>query len=182
MPAIANPIESPADDLKTYRLSNGTLVHLRPLRPQDATLESDFLRHLSPEYRAYRFLGLIKPTSAEVVEELTHPDPEEVVLAAMIDDDDGRRREVGVARFRPRPDRESCDCAVTVDPEWQRLGVGRLLMESLIEAARTRGLRQMYAVDPVRCLGSHKLAERLGFHLSADPEDPVATAFKLDLH
>lgn len=181
MPTIAHPIESPADDVKTCRLRNGAVVHLRPIRPDDAKLERDFLSHLSPEYRAYRFLGLIKSPSPEVAEELTHPDPEEVVLTAVVEDEGGRR-EVGVARFRPRADHESCDCAVTVDPEWQRLGVGRLLMENLIGIARSRGIQWMYAVDPVRCLGSHKLAERLGFQLCADPEDPVATSFKLDLH
>lgn len=180
MPAIANPIATPAEELRVCRLRNGALVHLRPIRPEDTELERNFLSHLSPEYRAYRFLGLIKSPSYEVAKELTHTDPEEVVLAAMVENQ-GRNREVGVARFRPRADGESCDCAVTVDPEWQHLGVGSLLMRNLIDAARSRGMHWMYAVDPARCLDVHKLAERLGFQPCVDPEDPVAASFKLDL-
>jgi acetyltransferase len=177
MPTIASTIE----DLKVVRLNNGALVHLRPIRSADAKLEYDFLSHLSPEYRSYRFLGLVKSPSPEVAQELTHPDPGEVVLTAMVEDEN-RFREIGVARFRPRTGHGSCDCAVTVDPEWQRLGIGRLLMESLIEVARTHGMQQMYAVDAVRCSGSHKLAERLGFRPCTDPEDSLTTSFRLDLH
>jgi len=181
MPAITNPIDLPVEELRACRLRNGALVHLRDIRPEDAKLERDFLSHLSPEYRAYRFLGLIKPPSSEVARELTHPDPEEVALIAIVDEE-GKPREIGAGRFRPRADGESCDCAITVDPEWQRFGVGSLLMQSLIEAAKSRGIQWMYAVDPVRCLGSHKLAQRLGFQPCSDPEDPASTSFKLDLH
>lgn len=181
MPAIANQIESPSEERRVCRLRDGTRVRLRPIRPEDANLERDFLSHLSPELRGYRFLGLIKSPSSQVAEELTHPDPGEVVLAAVVNED-GRDREIGVARFRPRPDGDSCDCAVTVDPEWQCLGVGGFLMSSLIDAARARGMRWMYAVDPARCLGSHRLAERLGFQSCTDPEDPMGSSFKLDLH
>lgn len=181
MSATTNPIESPLDELRACRLRNGALLHLRHIRPQDTDLEHDFLSHLSPEYRAYRFLGLIKSPSSEVARELTHPDPGEVALVAMVDDE-GQPREVGAGHFRPRAGGESCDCAITVDPQWQHLGVGSLLMESLIDAARSRGIQWMYAVDPVRCLGSHKLAQRLGFQSCADPEDPAVTSFKLDLH
>lgn len=176
MPTFASLIEDP----KVFRLNNGALVHLRPIRPDDAKLEYDFLSHLSPEYRAYRFLGLVKPPSSRVARELTHPDPEEVVLAAMVKDESGFR-EIGIARFRPRGDGPSCDCAITVDPKWQRLGVGRLLMESLIEIAQAHGMRRMYTVDSGRCFDSHKLAERLGFQPCADPEDPMTRSYRLDL-
>lgn len=177
----ADQTESRNAPLKVFRLRDGTIVQVRPLGPGDAAREQDFLAHLSPEYHAYRFLGLIKSPSSEVARELTHPDPGEVVLAALVEDH-GRAREIGVARFRPRADGESCDCAVTVDPAWQRLGVGGVLMQSLIDEARTRGIRWMYAVDAARCPGTHKLAERLGFHACTDPEDPIATSFRLHLH
>lgn len=180
MPAISHRTDSPSERQRVCRLRDGTLLQLRPIRAGDAALERDFLSHLSPEYRAYRFLGLIKSPSAQVVEELTHPDPDEIVLAALVTSA-GRTREIGVARYRPRDDGKNCDCAVTVDPAWQQLGVGRLLMQNLIDVARSNGIQQMYAVDAARCFGAHKLAEGLGFHTRPDPEDPASTTFELSL-
>lgn len=163
------------------RLRDGTVVCIRAIRPSDATREWAFLSRLPPELQAYRFLGLIKGPSHEAAEELTHVDPEiEVALVAIVRSTKGDR-EVGVARYRADPDSSHCDCAVTVDPAWQQRGVAGRLMRHLIEVARARGIRRMYAVDPVRCAEAHHLAERLGFHSRPDPEDPAVTTFELVL-
>jgi len=163
------------------RLRDGNVLHIRPIRPADAGRESAFLSRLSPEYRAYRFIGLIKRPDESVARELTCVDQEhEVALVALVHDRSGGT-EVGAARYCCGHDGSRCDCAVTVDPQWQQRGVGRLLMRHLIEVARMRGVRRMYAVDPVRCAGAHFLAERLGFHCRPDPEDPIVTTFELIL-
>ena len=163
------------------RLRDGSIVHIRPIRPADAAREGAFLTRLSPEYRAYRFIGLIKRPNENVARELTCVDPEhEVALVALVRDKNGET-EVGAAHYCSGDDHSRCDCAVTVDPQWQQRGVGRLLMRHLIEVARSRGIRRMYAVDPVRCAGAHRLAERLGFHSRPDPEDPIVTTFELVL-
>ena len=164
------------------RLRDGTLVNIRPIRPGDAERERAFLTRLSPEYRSYRFIGLIKRPSENVVRELTSIDPEhQVALVALVRAGSGEA-EVGAAHYCCGHDRSRCDCAVTVDPQWQQRGVGRLLMWHLIGIASARGIRRMYAVDPVRCAGAHRLAERLGFHCRPDPEDPIVTTFELVLH
>lgn len=163
------------------RLRDGSVLLIRPLRPEDAQREYRFLARLSPEYRAYRFLGLIKQPNAAVARELTHLDPQcETALVAIVEGPHGGV-EVGVAQYCASADGTHCDCSVTVDPAWQRRGVGHLLMHHLIDLARTQGIRRMYAVDPVRCAGAHHLAERLGFRSRPDPEDPVVTTFELTL-
>ena len=162
-------------------LFTGEAVLIRPLTPEDIARERAFLARLSPEYRSYRFLGLIKGTEESVLRELTQVDPtRETVLVAIARRDD-EDIEVGVARYRIGTKPEHCDCAVTVDPAWQRRGVGRLLMCHLIDVARTQGIRRMYAVDAARSAGAHRLAEQLGFRSCPDPEDPAATTFELEL-
>lgn len=165
----------------TECLADGSVVHIRPIDPGDVSRERAFLARLSPEYRAYRFLGLVPGADKGVARELTDVDPEsEVALVALKrNGEDGD--EIGVARFRVSADGGHCDCAVTVDPEWQRRGIGRLLMQRLIGIARARGIRRMYAADAARCVGTHLLAERLGFHSRPDPEDPAVTTFELTL-
>ena len=163
------------------RLRDGSDVFIRPIRPADIERERAFLSRLSPEYRAYRFIGLIKRPNDSVARELTCVDPARAVALVALVRERGGDAEIGAAHYCASTDGSRCDCAVTVDPRWQQRGVGRLLMRHLIEVARTRGIRRMYAVDPVRCAGAHRLAERLGFHCRPDPEDPIVTTFELVL-
>jgi GNAT superfamily N-acetyltransferase len=183
MSASANSMASTlAEEMRwTQRLRDGILVHIRPIDADDAPRELAFLSRLSPEDRSYRFLGLMKDVTEGVARELTQVDPaSEVVLIAVVKDgaDDV---EIGVARFRASRDGAHCDCAVAVDPAWQKRGVGGLLMRHLIDVAQTCGIRRMYSVDAARCAGAHLLAERLGFHSRPDPEDPVVTTYELML-
>jgi GNAT superfamily N-acetyltransferase len=165
----------------TERLRDSSVIKIRPIGPADADRERAFLERLSPEYRAYRFLGLIKASDASVVRELTQVDPAcEVALVAIVESAEGDR-EIGVARYRASSDNSHCDSAVTVDPAWQQRGVGSVLMRHLIEVAHGRGIRRMYSADAARCEGAHLLAERLGFHSRPDPEDPLITTFELTL-
>ena len=71
-----------------------------------------------------------------------------------------------VGAFRPRPAyRFIVEDSVYVAPEAKGRGVGRLLMERLIEAARALGFRQIVAVigDGHADSASVRLHERLGF-------------------
>jgi GNAT superfamily N-acetyltransferase len=163
------------------RLRDGNVVRIRSIRSGDAAREHAFLARLSPEDRAFRFIALIRAPDERVARYLTCTDPaREVALVALARGGD-REAEIGAAQYSASRDGSRCDCAVAVDPQWQRRGVGRLLMWHLIDVARTRGIRRMYAVDPVRCAGAHLLAERLGFHCRPDPEDPIVTTFELTL-
>jgi len=163
------------------RLRDGSVVRIRSIRPGDAEREHAFLARLSPENRANRFIALIRAPDERVARDLTCTDPaREVALVALARGGD-REAEIGAAQYCTSKDGSRCDCAVAVDSKWQRRGVGRLLMWHLIEIAHARGIRRMYAVDPVRCAGAHHLAERLGFHCRPDPEDPAVTTFELTL-
>lgn len=171
----------PAETQWIERLRDGIVVRIRPLSPDDGPRERAFLSRLSPEGRAYRFLGLVKRVDDDVAQALTCVDPAcEVALGAFAPAADGET-EVGVAHYRASPDGTHCDCSVTVDPFWQKLGLGRALMRHLIEVARARGIRRMYAVDAAGHAGAHTLAEHLGFHSRPDPEDPFVTTFELVL-
>jgi acetyltransferase len=162
-------------------LLNGRVAWIRDVELSDLQRERSFLSRLSPENRAYRFLGLIKDANEAVARELTAVDPAREVMLGAFADDDGREIEIGVARYLVSTDGRHCDSTVAVDPAWQKLGVGRSLMYRLIDIARARGIRRMYAVDAARCAGAHSLAEHLGFHARPDPEDPAVTTFELVL-
>ncbi|WP_300620351.1 GNAT family N-acetyltransferase [Dokdonella sp.] len=175
------PARSQSSRIWTERLRDGLVVQVRPLLPQDCNRERAFLAHLPEENLAQRFVGLVKPIDEAVVRDLTCPAPEcEATIGAFVPVEGGEI-EVGVAAYVTRPDGVHCDCTVTVDPDWQKLGVGRVLMKHLIEIAREHGIRRMYAMTECHT-GAHALGEYLGFHSRPDPEDPHVTTFELVLH
>lgn len=177
--ASIRPDESATDF--TVRLANGRSAHVRAIRMNDVQRDRAFLERLSPDMRACRFLGLVSDSNEEAARELTSIDGAHEVVLAAFSRIGGREVEIGVARYLASNDCAHCDCAVAVDPAWQKLGVGRALMRSLIDIARSHGIRRMYAVDAARCGSAHSLAERLGFRARPDPEDPAITTFELVL-
>ena len=164
-------------------LQDGTFVRIRQLTPEDCRREKAFLSRLPSEQRRYRFIGLVKPVDDAVVRELTCVDPAcEIALGAFVFAPvDGDEIEVGAAHYFADVQGRHCDCSVAVDPSWQKRGVGRALMRRLIDVARRRGIRRMYATNGAGHAGAHSLAERLGFRSRPDPEDPLVTAFELVL-
>lgn len=177
-----SPKEEPQHAGWTEKLNDGTELLIRAISTDDVKLEHDFLQHLSPEFRRYRFLGLVQDPTPEVVRELTEVDPRDESVFIAVVRRDGEESEIGAARFRVNKDGTSCDCSVTVSDAWQKRGVGSLLMRHLIEAARARGVRNMHAVDPVGHEGSHQLATRIGFQRRQDPEDPATVIYELPLN
>src|SRR5688500_16993203 len=129
-------------DMETLR--DGSRVTIRPITKTDLELERRFIEELSPESRRSRFLYSIGTPSEALLKKLTDLDEQrEAALIAVIDDG-LHQREVGVARFSRTPDGRA-EVAVTVSDDWQRRGLGTLLMKRLIELARLRGIRALYS-------------------------------------
>ncbi len=67
---------------------------------------------------------------------------------------------------------------VGVDPSVRRRGIGRQLMENLINEARTRGVKSLFLEVRLSNGGARGLYEKIGFHLAGkrpryyrDPEE-----------
>jgi GNAT superfamily N-acetyltransferase len=173
--------EAMKEEIWQGRLRDGNAVLVRPVQPQDATLERDFLGRLPPEVMAHCFLGLIRPRDEQLANELAALDGQREFGILALAMDHGNEVVIGTARYRLDESGEHCDCAVAVDPAWRQRGVGSILMSHLIGVARMRGIRTMYAIDAARCAGAHALASYLGFRSCPDPQDPASITFELTL-
>ena len=58
------------------RLRDGTDILIRPITPEDAGREQDFVRSLSPDSRYFRFLNTVRELSPDMLYRFTHPDPQ----------------------------------------------------------------------------------------------------------
>jgi GNAT superfamily N-acetyltransferase len=114
------------------------------VRPEDAALLREGFVRLSPRSRFQRFLSAKPRLSAEELRYLTDVDGERhVAIGAVTWSPGGREKGLGVARFfRQAHTPEVAEVAITVVDDAQGKGLGRLLMDRLVEAARERGVER----------------------------------------
>ena len=154
------------------QLNDGTDIIIRSIRPEDAEIEQEFIRGLSPESRYFRFMNSIHELSLEMLVRFTQIDyHNEMALVAINPLEDGEE-EIGVARYLTNPDKKSCEFAVVVSDKWQGKGIARLLMQKLIEIARNRSLEVMEGQILANNNRMLDLMTSLNFQISNDPDDP----------
>lgn len=150
---------------------DGVKVVIRPIKPEDANLEVEFVRKLSPESKYYRFMNTMRELPPAMVTRLTQIDYDREMAFVAVIEEEGAETEVGVCRYAVNPDGESCEFAIVVADEWAHRGLARKLMGVLIETARDRGLGYMNGVFLSNNERMLKFVKGLGFVLSNDPED-----------
>lgn len=160
-------------------LRDGTPVLVRPITRDDADRERDFIESLSPQSLRYRFLGQVAHPGDAVLRTLTDLDYDRDVAFAAVLPDDADAKILGVSRYGTVSDGASCECAVTVRDDWQRRGLGTLLMRHLIEVAKVRGILFMYSIDAAGNAQMAELASYLGFTRSTDPDDGAQVVHRL---
>jgi acetyltransferase len=156
-------------------------VIIRPIRPEDAQIEVEFVRGLSAQTRYLRFMGSVKDLTPAMLARFTQVDYDrEMALIALVGDN-GRERQIGVVRYIINPDGTSAEFAAVLSEAWQGRGLGRALMLKLIEIARARGLKilagQVLAANPQML----ELAGALGFVCAIDGDDPTVRTVRLTL-
>jgi len=161
----------PSHLTQTWIVPDGTVVTIRPIKPEDAELEIEFVRGLSPETKYYRFMNTMRELPPAMVARLTQIDYDREMAFLATLEVDGKEKEIGVCRYAVNPDGESCEFAVVVADDWQHRGLARKLMGVLIETARSRGIAYMNGVFLSSNERMLKFVQKLGFVLSNDPED-----------
>ncbi len=162
----------PTHLVSNWQLPDGTNLRIRPIRPEDAEIEQEFVRGLSERTRYFRFMQTIEELSPSMLTRFTQIDYDrEMALVAVIEDD-GKEKEIGVCRYVINPDGKSCEFAVVVGDDWQRRGIAHLLMGQLMEAARYRDIEVMEGTVLSANTEMLALAKTLNFTVTPDPEDP----------
>jgi GNAT superfamily N-acetyltransferase len=131
------PVELERDAL----ILDGTPVHLRPIRPDDASELAAFHARLAPRSVYLRFFTFHPTLSAREVEHFTHVDyHDRLALVAEMD-----RRLVAVGRYDRVAGTDDAEVAFVVEDGLHHQGLGTLLADELVRAARSRGVRAFVA-------------------------------------
>jgi acetyltransferase len=154
------------------RLRDGTEVTLRPIRPEDAEMETAFITELSDESRYLRFLSLVRHVTPEMVARFTQIDYDrEMALIATRREAGGREAIIGVARYVRDPNPASAEFAIVIADRVQRKGLASKLMGRLMAHARYAGIARLRGLVLASNASMLELMGRLGFEVFPDAED-----------
>ncbi|MDJ0805702.1 MAG: bifunctional acetate--CoA ligase family protein/GNAT family N-acetyltransferase [Gammaproteobacteria bacterium] len=172
----------PAHLVTQIQLHDGTDIIIRPIRPEDAEIEQQFIRDLSSEAKYFRFMSSLQELTPEMLVRFTQIDyHNEMALIAVVQHND-TEQEIGVARYVTNLDKKSCEFALVVSDQWQRKGIAHQLMQKLMEIARDRGLERMDGEVLSRNSKMLELIKSLNFQISNHPEDINIKQVQIPLH
>jgi acetyltransferase len=165
-----------------WQLPDGTDVLVRPIRPEDAEIEQDFVQNLSAESRYFRFMQSMDKLTPMMLARFTQIDYDrEMALVAVVNEGSPEARMLGVARYVSNPDRQSCEFALTVADADQQRGIGRQLMLRLMNIAKDRGIEIMEGEVLSHNSKMLRLCEKLGFRAVRNAEEPDVVAVRRHL-
>ncbi|WP_339456091.1 GNAT family N-acetyltransferase [Pseudomonas sp. EA_65y_Pfl1_P120] len=163
-------------------LKDGTHVLIRPLEASDREREFAFIKNLSAQSRHFRFLCSITEPGHALMNQLMDINSKQQMAYVALFMDGGHLIEVGVARYASAEGDTQCESAVVVADQWQRKGLGKRLMQHLIDAARLNGFKSMMSMDSAVNSPMRGLAQDLGFESRRDPLDGTQVVYRLALN
>ncbi len=147
----------PAHLFASWPLGIAHSITVRPIRPEDIDLETDFA-HKFTRIDFSRDMALIASATIE-----------------------GAETAIGVARYARLADDVICEFAITVADAWQGCGIGRKLLAMLVDSARGHGLRQIIGDVLATNTPMLHLARSQEFRIERHPEGAELRRVVLEL-
>jgi len=168
----------PRQYVERTQLANGTSMTLRPIRPEDESLMVQFHKALSDSsVRSWYF------ESRSLDERIDHTRlrrscfidyASEMALIALVDQPDGTKVIAGIARSQKSSYASRARFAIGVTDQWQKQGVGSLLLTKLIDIAKAEGLTLLRAAFLAESANLKHLFEKFGFRIvNASSDEPL---------
>jgi RimJ/RimL family protein N-acetyltransferase len=160
-------------------LRDGRSVTIRPVQAEDAEAFGAAFARLSPEARYNRMMGSVRELLSSVVQKAVNPvaGRELALVAVAVNPEETI---VGGARYIV-DDHESCEFAVAIADQWQRVGLASHLLKALIAHAREHRLKCVHGYVLASNKGMLDLAARLGFAVTASDDGPTVRIVRLKL-
>jgi GNAT superfamily N-acetyltransferase len=160
---------------------DGQSIIIRPINIQDMSLESDFIEHLSPETKHYRFFGAINNLSEKVLKTFCDIDGKDSMAFIATEQVGEKEIEIGVCRYVVTSKPDIYELALTIADKWQHKGLGKLLMNQLISYAKSHGIKWLYSVELADNALMQNLSKELGMQSKIDPDDAHQMIYSLTL-
>jgi acetyltransferase len=158
---------------------HGRRLTVRPVRPEDEALYQDFFGSVSEDDLRLRFFAAVKEFSHAFIARLTQIDYARAMALIVIDEDTGQM--LGGVRIHADVNHETGEYAILVRSDLKGVGLGWLLMKTMIEYAHAEGLRMVEGQVLRDNTTMLKMCTELGFKVEPEPDDPGLCHVVLDL-
>jgi acetyltransferase len=152
----------PKEYERTVLIRRGRSVLLRPIRPEDEPMQEELFRTLSPETRRFRFFAPVKESHEMLVRYTQIDYDREMAIIAELTEG-GKKRMAGVVRLIADPYNETAEYAIVIGDPWHKLGLGTVMTSYILEIARKRGIKKVYAYVLKDNVAMLNLGEKFNF-------------------
>jgi acetyltransferase len=171
----------PSQYSKTIAMDGRPEIRLRPIRPDDEPLIVAFhgtLSERSVYMRYFSWMKLGQRTAHERLARMCFIDYDRQIafVAETSNERTGDRQIVGVGRLVKSPGGKEAEVAFVVSDAMQGHGIGREMMQLLVEFARDEQISELSATFIRENLPMRRLLERFHFEVTDDVEEESSTA------
>jgi ribosomal protein S18 acetylase RimI-like enzyme len=132
---------------RLLELTDGSKVHVRPIVPEDEPLLIEAVAAMSERTVYFRFFSPLKRLPDALAHRLAVVDyNDRFAIVATTHKPGDKERIVGVARYDRAAHTDMAEVAVAVIDEFQRRGLGSVLLAELARVARTHRIRSFQLI------------------------------------
>jgi len=124
-----------------FTLKDGTVAHVRPIRPEDDVVLVESFRRLSPESVYQRFFTALPELTEGMARYLAHVNyTNRYALVAEVGS-----QLVAVSRYERTSAPDVVELGLIVLDQWQNRGLGRLMLRRIVDVAEENGIHRFRA-------------------------------------
>jgi acetyltransferase len=164
---------------KQVTLRDGTVILVRPIRPEDEHLYQRFFDGVTDADVRLRFFSPVKTLTHSFIARFTQIDYARAMAFIALEQTTGDM--LGVVRLHAKATYESGEYAILVRSDLKGRGLGWLLMETIIEYAGAEGLRTLEGQVLSENTTMLAMCRELGFEVKGDPDDPMLCNVRLSV-
>jgi acetyltransferase len=173
----------PAQYESLWKLKDGEVVEIRPIRPEDEPLLIDFHTKLSERTVYLRYFQPLKLSQRTAHERLTRicfiDYDREMALVAERKKPDGTDEIIGVGRLSKIHGRNEAELAALVRDEFQGKGIGTELYRRLLAVAKDEKIGKVVSTMLGENREMRRVCEKLGFSIKEEIEDNMVKAERI---
>ncbi|WP_417828687.1 bifunctional acetate--CoA ligase family protein/GNAT family N-acetyltransferase [Thalassospira sp.] len=155
-------------------MEDGTTYLLRPIKPEDEPAHYEFMSRLTPEDIHFRFFGSVRELPHSEMARQTQLDYDRDMAFLAIRTEGGEEVEIhGIVQVVIDPNNEKAEYAIMVRSDIKGRGLGRILMEKMIEFCRRKGTDTFIGQVLPNNRRMLTLCESLGFTRKFIPDEEV---------
>ena len=158
-------------------LVDGTAIFVRPVRPEDEPLYGPFFAGVTAQDLRMRFFAPVKEFTHAFIARFTQIDYARAMAFIAIEESSGKL--LGVVRLHANANYDTGEYAILVRSDLKGRGLGWLLMQMIIEYARTEGIGTIEGQVLRENTSMLAMCRELGFQMAADPDDVGICIVKL---